>query len=133
MSRCTGHCCKRFLLPYSMEELQRMRQSIIDKKDFSLLDNGEKRFNPHNTEELMKVTGMVIFLGKSKLDPDGNSTEKECNYYTCKHFDEKSGNCMNYENRPRMCSDYPYGHKCLYKSCTLKTEVVEIDKEKILA
>lgn len=31
-----------------------------------------------------------------------------------------TGDCMNYEDRPAMCSDYPYGGKCVQKGCTYK-------------
>jgi Fe-S-cluster containining protein len=43
-------------------------------------------------------------------------------YYSCKHHDEASGNCLNYADRPNMCSSFPfYGNprkRCEYKECT---------------
>lgn len=43
-----------------------------------------KKLNPH----LVKIVG------------------SKSNYWTCKHF--TGSGCGDYENRPRMCSDYPY-------------------------
>jgi Fe-S-cluster containining protein len=40
-------------------------------------------------------------------------------YYTCRHFD--GTNCTDYENRPKMCSEYPHygrGEACQYPKCT---------------
>ena len=32
--------------------------------------------------------------------------------YACKHWDEKTRLCGDYENRPDMCRNYPYGAAC---------------------
>ena len=71
---------------------------------------------------------MVIYL-RPKENGKGH-------WYTCKHYDKVSGNCTDYENRPKMCSDYPYGGKCKYKGCTMKPNcaeeaIKEILKEKV--
>jgi Fe-S-cluster containining protein len=50
--------------------------------------------------------------------------------YTCKHFDEETNNCTNYENRPRMCRDYPYGGVCSYEGCTMSKEEQEMTGQK---
>lgn len=100
MSRCTGHCCKSFWLPISPIE-------------FSFLEKKVKLGKPikWNLEEFKKVSQMVVFQ---------RPHEKGGYRYTCKYFNKESGNCANYENRPNMCRDYPYGNKCKYRGCTLE-------------
>jgi Fe-S-cluster containining protein len=115
MSRCTGHCCKRFTLPLTPEALQILAEGYkIDP-----------HYGKYPKEEILKVADMVIYLDTSNLDPDGtpHPDGREAAYYTCKHYDQVSGNCQDYENRPMMCKQYPdYGRgaACKYKSCTMK-------------
>lgn len=120
--RCTGHCCERFYLPYSPEDLQKIKENSI------AVDRGEERPYPHlinsNTEEITKIADMAILVeysnrwvgGDGHYDQNGDPVRGH--YYTCKHFDPVSGNCTNYENRPKMCSEYPYGRMCSYRACT---------------
>lgn len=39
-------------------------------------------------------------------------------YYTCRHYNRKTGDCMAYDRRPKMCREYPYGRGCEYPGCT---------------
>ena len=32
-------------------------------------------------------------------------------HYTCRHWDEETRLCTDYENRPPMCSNFPYGRE----------------------
>ncbi len=43
-------------------------------------------------------------------------------YYTCKHFDTEGRNCTIYDDRPSMCREYPYEHRCKYEACTWTSE-----------
>lgn len=58
-------------------------------------------------EDALKVWNMVIPLGHDN--------------YNCIHHDAATGNCLNYENRPDMCSQFPYGRQCPRQGCTLKS------------
>lgn len=51
--------------------------------------------------------------GKTNTFPSGDKAY----WYTCKHLLENN-DCEIYDNRPRMCKDYPYGKKCHYEGCT---------------
>ena len=117
-ARCTGHCCKSFWLPVSPMELQH------ELKKFQL--TGRSRWS-----DIEKIAPMVILQRTSRQcghnSPKSNKVEY---YYTCKHFDAASGNCMNYEDRPAMCRDYPYGRQCSYKACTRREEC-QVDKQPI--
>lgn len=44
--------------------------------------------------------------------------------FTCRHLTEE-GNCGNYENRPNMCRNYPYGSACQQAHCTAEFEEYE--------
>lgn len=66
----------------------------------------------------LTVPGVVIEDGDTiremviLLEPiaDGRRT---C---TCRYFDGRD--CLNYEGRPAMCRDYPYGRTCTKIGCT---------------
>lgn len=98
--RCTGDCCKVFSLPYTPEQLK-------EKFDNNRLDKRDRQ-----------VPGMVIYLGQHEKYEGWPTTGLPEHLYTCKNFDRETNNCMVYETRPGMCSDYPYGTRCRYESCT---------------
>lgn len=113
--RCTGHCCRRFYLRVTPEEI---------RADAELARAGKTtRFS---AEEIVKIDEMIIPLEDAKdakEDIDGGPPPTDGHYYTCKHHDPVTGNCMNYENRPKLCRDYPfygsgYRNRCRYKDCT---------------
>ena len=95
VDRCTGHCCKRFPLPYDYEEIQRRQDKIID---------GEQ------------IAAMIVPLNKTV---DCGDVVKHL--FTCKNL-QSDGDCSIYDSRPRMCSDYPYGRQCGLKECTWSVE-----------
>lgn len=109
---CATSCCERFELAFSLEEILESVES--------------KRF-----EDVDKVADMLIPLDGGKpvswhaatgkpYPQDG----KNRYHYTCKHFDTETRRCTNYENRPAMCSKYPYGRKCEYANCNVDCEKV---------
>lgn len=105
MSRCTGHCCRRFPLPISLEEL-RERQAQPNPGPGVVYARPKVQDGDY-------IADMLIALG------DGFHTNGEkCWYFTCRHHDVHTGNCLAYESRPAMCKDYPYGHPCQHDGCT---------------
>lgn len=94
MSRCTGHCCRRFRTE-SIPGLQVRRNA------------GEA--------EAAYLLNMLVPLG-----PPEQATPYflfGSQWYTCRHL-QPSGDCGAYEARPSMCRDYPYGHACCFDGCT---------------
>ena len=91
MSRCTGHCCRRFPIGDSTPE------QWADPLWFGKAKDGQF------------IADMLISLG---TDDTGKY------HYTCRHFNVETGNCMAYESRPDMCRDYPYGNPCEHPDCT---------------
>ena len=94
-SRCTGHCCQSFPLTATMDEL--WTDSVLEEV------GGRTRFGPG---EAQKVVRMVLPL------PNIGDVQR----YTCRHL-LPSGDCGNYEDRPRVCRDYPYGQACQNPHC----------------
>lgn len=76
--------------------------------DLAKAPNG--RWNP---EEAAKLIDMLIPLPNKE-----GHTLSVGGYYTCRHLNTETGDCMNYEGRPDMCRDYPYGEACTFKECT---------------
>ncbi len=115
--RCTGHCCRRFFLGVSLDEL---------RAELERVDRGESsRYNP---TELRIVVPMLVLLEENvdpdevdnfvKHDPPRERAVSRGYWYTCRHLNVMTGDCTNYEGRPNMCRDYPYGGACNYAECT---------------
>ena len=105
-NKCGGKCCQAFILPLSPMELKHW-DKVAEK-------TGKNRY-----QDIRKIADMVIFLGHY-----GSRTIRKLKgkryHYTCKWLNKESGLCTNYENRPSMCSDFPYGNVCEYKGCNFK-------------
>ncbi len=92
MSRCTGHCCTKIDLPLSPEQLQ----AALDDKSL---------------QDIETIQPMLINGIQDPLAP-------EWWVYQCKHWDDRTGNCLIYPNRPKMCSDYGKTYPCSTVGCT---------------
>lgn len=102
-SRCTGHCCAKFFLPFDNKE--------------------ELKALASNAQDFAYIYDMVIKLPEQTEDGAGNpyapdDHEHRNHWWTCKHHDSVTGDCKAYDKRPEMCSAYPYGGPCLMKGCT---------------
>lgn len=84
-----------------------------------MYDRWAKSDEPPPGNDIHLIAPMVIYLGESWWDIQGERREAPGHYYTCKHYDCSSQNCGIYEHRPRMCSEYPYGRDCNYLDCTM--------------
>lgn len=73
----------------------------------ALLGDLERSEDKEEIIEISKILNLLISI--------------EDKYYTCKYFDDRTRNCGNYENRPKMCKDYPYGRNCDFLDCTWKS------------
>lgn len=92
MSGCTGRCCRAF---------------TIDLDALTRPDTAE------NIDQGDYIRDMLVALEPQE---DGFWS---C---TCRHFDAGSGRCRAYEQRPRMCSRFPYGRPCPYPECEMPLE-----------
>lgn len=121
-SPCGGYCCEKFYFRYN--------QSPEDLK------NGPK------AKEDLQVIEMVIYLGLSDTNVEGDPLQPPRHTYTCKHFDKETRLCKIYETRPSMCRTYNTSavSSCGLKSCKAPKppEIIEsaeklkvIEKEKV--
>lgn len=126
-SRCTGHCCRAFFLPYSPEEIRRAYLAWRDGKP--VLRSSPESPEIPNLIDIHIIAPMVRHLGfGTRLDvaptspitptPEApNSIAPSGHFYTCVHL-QQNGDCGIYDIRPTMCRDYPYGLPCRYPGCT---------------
>lgn len=120
VERCTGHCCKNFTLPFSPMEMNFWHKVALRGR--------RKRWG----EDTFKVPPMLNFLYADKLvvnaskTPYQNKSEVARYHYSCKNYDDVTGNCKIYETRPSMCSSFnDRGQNCTYRDCTCKFEYVD--------
>ena len=122
--RCSGHCCKAFILPWlSPDEIK-----------------NEKKFY-HRDAEGLKILNMIIYLGNDpinfpqaarKVIPIGNfKPTPNAHYYTCKHHCNITGNCLIYNDRPKMCRTFPdqetnWKGACGFRGCTKRYSLKEL-------
>lgn len=90
--KCGGHCCRRYALPFSPDELA----AAGADETSTLMD-------------IKQIAEMSIFL---EIEDGGHK-------YTCKNL-TSDGLCGIYDDRPRMCSQYPYGRSCAFPQCEAK-------------
>lgn len=104
MDRCTGHCCRAFTLSYAPDELARLA----------------KREGPSG--DAFHVYAMALHIGKFKVNPvSGIEYGAARDVYACLYYDADAGDCRGYDERPRMCREYPYGDPCREPDCTWKS------------
>lgn len=113
-SRCTGHCCHDIQIPYSRTQLHAMAMREAAQQDTARIP-----------DSVIVAAMLRPLVGPSpkRFDANGDPvwiTEAH-HRYSCIHL-QPDGNCGDYENRPRMCSEYPYGMPCKEPGCTWAPE-----------
>lgn len=146
---CGGACCKRFVLPYSPDELkEQYRAWLVGSRDGHASPVLQKRGDLGNQgfglarhyrdehlyvdPEIYLIYPMLIYLGHENFEPcrPGVRTKKRAHHYTCKHFDKKTASCTIYENRPLMCRRFPNGDACPYPGCKLPGNKKKLAEQK---
>lgn len=123
MNRCSGHCCKRFELPFSPEGLLKALE--------------ETRAKRASWKDIEIIQPMVIPIGKSKIayakvgHGPGGLGQDEWWDYTCGHFDTKTGDCLIYYSRPEMCEKHGRDYPCATPGCTWSSAKRDIEMTKI--
>ncbi len=130
--RCSGHCCKRFSLPFSWMEVQFFKKAIA--RGIPKINNPRSKWGGTwdlQSAEFKQVIDMLIplsshieecqFVRRDKYSPmRRHPFDVRQHHYTCRYFD--GVNCTIYENRPPMCRSYPSSGRCDYAGCTRKCE-----------
>lgn len=116
MGACTGKCCAVFNYTTPPEKL-------LERSE------GQDGFWPDQDRFL---ADMLVALTPDEAveraerfnvtPPEGFDLREWAEYgpsYTCRHWDEETGLCGVYEDRPEMCKEYPYAGKCQHDcACT---------------
>ena len=122
--RCTGHCCRKFTLPMDPAGLKEAFDAEIAWKaegspPVKDAAGGLISLPPKRWQDIEIIQPMVRYLGLFETNPStGKKGPQLVHVYTCNHLQE-NGDCGIYENRPSMCSAYPYGGPCTYEGCEL--------------
>jgi Fe-S-cluster containining protein len=91
---CGGDCCRDFYLNIPPAEIGAAYLLIKAKQVAG--------------EELTELQRDHIYIAEMvvRIDEDDEKSPR----YTCLHFDNETGRCRSYDQRPAMCRDYPnYG------------------------
>jgi len=125
-SRCTGHCCKNFTMPDTPRRYEQ------DYRTYLNWAADQTKPEP-DFKDIHIIGPMLIHLGHGFYDKKNSvfvpDKEQGGHYYTCRHFDVPSGNCLIHDVRPAMCRDFPYGGPCPFPGCTRKVEDAKEDKK----
>jgi Fe-S-cluster containining protein len=107
---CTGACCAVFIYPdpADIERFARMEDGAFIADMLIPLDLV-------SAAERMEKFGFSYWADQSLFDWDGRNLSGDGRrLMTCKHWDQESGLCGVYDNRPMMCREYPY-YACDYR------------------
>ncbi|TGJ99899.1 hypothetical protein EHO57_14165 [Leptospira langatensis] len=154
--RCSGHCCERFLLPFSPEKLIEagawLKETYSDSgirlpqetpeqpvkrplREIYEMDDEEREREGisllcYNREEITKVSDMAIPLGIGFPGDhhEGNCYPAQQFIYTCKYFERETGNCLNYADRPDVCRSHGVRYECPHPKCTMSGSHVAWDE-----
>ena len=131
--RCTGHCCKAFILPDGPPmNLQRKKEIIL-----------EHNKNTDYEQDILKVIDMVTYLGSdpTKLTPEQQKiiplqnydvpfdSINGHNYYTCRNHNSITGDCLIHDTKPSMCKQFPRlqevnpNGSCSFRGCTRRYSI----------
>ena len=108
-NNCSGDCCSSFpIMGMTFEGLAAWAMEV-----------------PGHTE-LQKIVSMVVPLEEAPA-VCGRNGDQPWPRFTCIHFDPVNKLCRDYENRPRMCSEFPYDTTCNH--CNLNRAEIEWPRE----
>lgn len=122
---CTGHCCRRFILPWNPSWLMRKaRAGSIRSADAKWVKARAHVFlgkleGPHQNE--------ATFQHRPTLEPP--DLEPQLNYYYTCHWLTEDGRCSHYDERPDFCREFPNGGTCTTPGCTRRVVAVWVGGE----
>lgn len=126
MTQCNGcgGCCDPVALPLSPLEISQLTEDECDSpltyrwltQDLTVIKRREGLQRANYMSQGGKSMRVTKGIGK---------TETEIVYtmfYECRHYDAENRECTNYENRPPMCSGYPWYDQPVDKNKALPDE-----------
>lgn len=111
-----GYCCKLIIMP-----IDRLK-FLVMLSNFKKEGNPDGEFIGRNWTEIMLEEALKI---RPDLKINTSMALKSRMFFTCKQYNPEAKRCMDYINRPRVCSEYPYyGNKnkspkemAVYRKC----------------
>lgn len=127
---CAGHCCSAVHLPFNSKS--ELRRAAMAAREFKRLlekhrdnlsapaavwggwlrDDGVQDFRLLTDVERMAVLFYVLPVGTPFMDGWGARSTEVLPAWSCVAWDRQTGLCREYEKRPQVCRDYPYGNPC---------------------
>lgn len=118
-----GKCCEAIHIPHSMEKVKRIA-SIGYSADAKFI---AENWIPISREEAFTINP---YLAAKAKEEHAGQLLNEGHYYTCTKLDKETKLCTVHEERPPICSGYPwYGkmpniHEVLYdENCSYKVDI----------
>lgn len=102
---CHGGCCAAFTLTPSMEEWGEHR-----------LEAEEEAYIADMVIEITAGEAVMRLAAFGAKPPGPKKLTDGTQYYRCRHWDEGTRLCREYESRPDMCRNYP-GYRGSDKVC----------------
>lgn len=101
---CVGDCCVAFTLP-------------------------KEPTDPIVIDMVIPITQMEAIarhqrMGNRKVIDKSQSLDTS-KWYKCRHWDEETRLCGIYEDRPKMCRDYPYDKGCVSCDFTSDPDIIQ--------
>jgi Fe-S-cluster containining protein len=99
---CDGKCCAAFAMP-GIAQLRADPASVAD--------------GPYILDMLVPLTHEQAVERWTALgfgEFPAAALPADAGVFTCRHWDEETGLCGAYDQRPAMCRDFPYGRPCVY-------------------
>ena len=108
---CGGFCCERFRLRIFASSDESMSPEDLHRRAEEASVDDPNKFR--------QVDEMLIYLGQSDLNGNGQKDEKQSHWFTCRNFDITTRLCKIYESRPPICRRHGDDQKCDYDKCKL--------------
>ena len=107
-SPCTGACCSVFVLHYNPQEIRSQASHIHEGQYIAAM------VEPLTLDAAAQRCADYGLEWPASIHSAGPIEEIADRLYTCRFWDERTRGCVQYANRPEMCSSYPYRRKCLH-------------------
>lgn len=113
VSGCDGRCCSVFVYPSAPDELRERWEGYPDserKRDDLFI--ADMLIGLTADEAQVRVDRFGVDMSEAMTQSVHDLVELGYSLYTCKHWDEDTRLCTAYDERPKMCQEYPYTKKC---------------------
>lgn len=118
---CDGRCCAVFPYPNTPAELRERE----DRDSQFIADMLVPLTADEAYERMVKFGSFPIEFSNGWTPALVATAPNTSPLYTCRHWDEQTGMCGAYDERPQMCRDYPYASGCLHCGTRAPIDLIE--------